>query len=177
MSTTEYSLVYPVKQVGEKKLVLMGKFTSGINKGCYNGFGGKIEKDDSPVFSVLKELKEEIGLQLPKGFYLKKIADVKIFHNNQAISKLHVFVLPLNAIANFEEPDKIDDNIEYLHYFEYIEKLPILEMPYLDKYWIYEAFTYGYIDIEIILKQNKVVGFEYPERITICNIQERNSDI
>ncbi len=50
----------------DKKRVLLGKKKKGFGQGKYVGIGGKIEKGETAKEAVIREVKEEIGVELEK---------------------------------------------------------------------------------------------------------------
>jgi len=58
---TVLSLIYARRP--EDRLVLLGMKKRGFGAGKYNGFGGKLEPDETLEASVLRELREESGLK------------------------------------------------------------------------------------------------------------------
>lgn len=49
---------------GDRLLLLNRRYAP--NMGLWNGVGGKIEAGESPIDAILREIKEETGLQLPQ---------------------------------------------------------------------------------------------------------------
>lgn len=49
--------------VYDNKRILLGMKKRGFGSGRWNGFGGKIEADESIETAALRELKEEVGLE------------------------------------------------------------------------------------------------------------------
>ncbi len=54
------TLVFPIRE----GLVLLGMKKAGFGAGKYNGFGGKVEPAETIVQAALRELREEVGIQV-----------------------------------------------------------------------------------------------------------------
>ncbi len=83
--------------------VLLAIKTRKIGAGCWNGYGGGIEKGESPKQSAIRELEDETGKKIGDKFittspeYLEKVAIV-FFHNVKSdgesfICRVHFFII------------------------------------------------------------------------------------
>jgi len=76
--------------------VLLALKTKKIGSGCWNGYGGGIEKGETPVQSAIRELNEESRIiTLPR--HLEKVAII-FFHNKKSdgeifVCKVHFFII------------------------------------------------------------------------------------
>ncbi len=52
---------------GNPQCVLLGKKKRGFGLGKLNGIGGKLEPKESPEDGVIREVKEEVGLTIPRS--------------------------------------------------------------------------------------------------------------
>jgi len=80
-----YTLV--IIQKGDQ--VLMGMKKLGFGAGWWNGFGGKIEKDESPEQGAIREVKEEVGLDV-SSVKARGIIDFT-FEGEEDIHQVHLF--------------------------------------------------------------------------------------
>lgn len=55
----------------------MGLKKRGLKAGCWNGFGGKLEQDETPLECIVRETEEEAGIKLDEA---REIGICK-FHN------------------------------------------------------------------------------------------------
>jgi len=77
--------------VREGNKILLGMKKTGFGKGKYNGFGGKLEPNESPEAAAIRELNEECGLTAHK---VTKKAELlfKFPHKEEWNQLVHVFV-------------------------------------------------------------------------------------
>lgn len=80
-----YNVVYILNEHGE---VLLGHKKRGVGAGNWNAPGGKIDAHESPMEAAIREVREEVGLdvkELRPGGYL-------IFDMDEWIAECYVFV-------------------------------------------------------------------------------------
>lgn len=108
--------------------VLLGfRKTGEIGQAILNGPGGKCEPDESPLDCVIRETKEEVGIELDRD-KLEKVA-VIIFHvDNKPAYYVHVF-----RTSNFVgEPV---ETVEMVPEWYHIDHLPFNQMFESDRAW------------------------------------------
>lgn len=79
-------------------------------QGLWNGLGGKIEKGETPKASMIRELKEEMGVT----FFEHEVIDKGVLTWNQFDAKgqgIHLFVVELNKPLTHSFPIKTDEGI------------------------------------------------------------------
>ncbi|RXG53954.1 7,8-dihydro-8-oxoguanine triphosphatase [Armadillidium vulgare] len=82
-----YSLVLLLRE----EEILLGYKKRGFGKGKWNGFGGKLEKDEDPVVAAIREMNEECEVQLEKDD-LEKIGLLEFIIAGQPIlMEVHIF--------------------------------------------------------------------------------------
>lgn len=72
----------------------MGLKKRGLKAGCWNGFGGKLEQDETPLECIVRETEEEAGIKLDEA---REIGICK-FHNYGFKYTIQVHFLDLNLI-------------------------------------------------------------------------------
>lgn len=132
-------LVFPVKQIGPKK-VLLGKKIIDPNKhkpgaGKWNGFGGSIEKGESPEEAVVRELKQESGIVANIDDLVKSAT---LYFHNRTIDGNGDWTCTVYAYLLykwFESGDVIDGEMEEISWFHF-DKMPWNEMIPGDSLWL-----------------------------------------
>ena len=90
------SVVFPVYREGDTNMILMGKQAAGKRMpGVRNGFGGKCEEGESAEDCAVREVKEEIGLELESQDlkYIGKIIEGEkqvYFYTTRLASKITI---------------------------------------------------------------------------------------
>lgn len=85
------TLVFPIRN----KEVLLGIKTSGIGEGCWNGWGGVQEPDETVQEAAVRELREESGLiaNIEDLEYVGKVTFNNLEDRVKFKVLMHVFVL------------------------------------------------------------------------------------
>jgi ADP-ribose pyrophosphatase YjhB (NUDIX family) len=129
--------------------VLLGMKTRKIGVGCWNGYGGGVEDDETITECAIRELEEESGL-ITKLEDLEKVAIVD-FHNEKSdgsvfVSRVHFFL-----VKNWRgEPIETEDGAMVAPTYFNINDLPYDKMMPADK----EFFP-------LILNGKKVIAKSY----------------
>ncbi|MFD1040535.1 NUDIX domain-containing protein [Virgibacillus byunsanensis] len=76
--------------------------------GMWNGVGGKIEKNETPHDCILREIKEETGIQVSKVDYKGQVTwhDGKIY-----LGGMHTYMVELPETYDSKAPIKTDEGI------------------------------------------------------------------
>lgn len=107
--------------------ILLGMKKRGFGVGRWNGFGGKINKDESIEESLVREIKEEAGIELND---FEKVGLLEFeFVKNGEIVEVHLF-----KTNNFNgEPEESEEmKPRWFH----IDEIPFTEMWPDDFYWM-----------------------------------------
>ena len=107
--------------------ILLGMKKRGFGVGRWNGFGGKLESDETVEESAIRELKEESGVEAVDMFKNGMINFA--FESNEEVLEVHIF-----SVNSFKgEPIETEEMRP--------EWFPVDEIPYgnmwtSDKYWL-----------------------------------------
>jgi 8-oxo-dGTP diphosphatase len=77
------------------------------NMGLWNGVGGKIETDESPIEGILRETWEETGLLLKEVTYAGNV----VWKSQHGESGMYVFIADLPETMNIDTPIKVEEGI------------------------------------------------------------------
>ncbi len=78
------------------------------NKGLWNGVGGKLEPDETPELSVIREVEEETGYRISSPQY-RGIVRWKV--DDKEIGGMHVFIVNMTNQDTYPTPVKMDEGI------------------------------------------------------------------
>jgi len=136
----------------EKKLILLGMKKRGFGKGKWNGFGGKIQDDETIEEAALRELYEEIRIKARKED-INKVGEIEFIfpykkENNQLV---HVFIIK----RWFGKPKESDEMIP--KWFS-IDALPFSAMWKDDRFWLHKVLENKRIKAKFIFnKDNETI--------------------
>jgi 8-oxo-dGTP diphosphatase len=137
------TLVFLTRERGGQKEVLLAKKTRKIGVGCFNGFGGSLDKRETPRDCVVRELKEESGLVAKKEDLF--FAGVVTFHNQRedgGVFSVRVFVFILKEWKGKLKPS---DEMTEQEWFP-INKLPLKQMMAADRDFVPQILNGHYHD-------------------------------
>ena len=79
-------------------------------KGCWNGLGGKIEQNETPQASMIREIEEETNIRLhPNQVLYKGYLTWNVFDANG--EGLYIFLIDLDPTFSFDTPLKLREGI------------------------------------------------------------------
>jgi 8-oxo-dGTP diphosphatase len=90
-----------------EKVWLIQKQKPEWQKGCLNGIGGKIEEDETPMQAVIRELKEESGLDI-SAEQLIEVGEMKGINNDSTGFNVTIFTGTTDKTLRTMEVEKID---------------------------------------------------------------------
>lgn len=123
MNKTLMTLCLPVRE----NQILLGLKKRGFGEGFWNGFGGKVEKDEKLIAAARRELMEEAGIS---GEYLFKTGEIIFSHiSDDEVIEMIVFRID-KILGNPKETEEMKPQ-----WFE-IENIPYHKMWPDDPYWL-----------------------------------------
>ena len=118
-----------IKQ-GEKILMLNRENPEWM--GCWNGVGGKLESNESPLESILREVKEETGIELNSNDVNYKGNVTWTDPKRTYFDGMYVYIAELPATYVFPTPQKSDEGI----------------LDWKELSWILSHHNYGVADLQ-----------------------------
>lgn len=107
--------------------VLLGMKKRGFGAGRWNGFGGKVQNEETIETAANRELKEEAGIEAK---FLEKVGIMDFeFKNNPEILQVHIFKTE-DFLGELKESEEMKP--QWWH----IDEIPFKEMWPNDIYWI-----------------------------------------
>jgi len=113
--------------------ILLGRKKLRFGAGKWNGFGGKIEKNETPEEAAVRELDEESGLSA-HVVNLEKVAVLKFYFNGEAKFFMHTYL-----VRDWSgEPIESDEMIPQWHP---LKNVPYNEMWQADSIWMQKVLS------------------------------------
>lgn len=109
--------------------ILLGLKKRGFGEGKYNGVGGKLEPGETKEEALLREVREEIGINLLKYDYRGKIEFIELYQGNKTNLIFYLYT------ATSWEGDIIETE-EIKPYWFNKESIPYAKMFNDDKFWL-----------------------------------------
>lgn len=142
--------------------ILLGLKKRGFGKGKLNGFGGKVEKDETVEAAAVRELYEETGI-IASTEHLKKVGELTFvfphIEDNKWDQIVHVFI-----VGEWKGEAKETD--EMMPLWVNLDELPFDKMWDDDKHWL-----------PLVLDGRKVVAtfvFNRDNNVSKMEIKENN---
>lgn len=135
--------------------LLLGKKKRGYAEGVWNGYGGKVEKGETPEQSMVRELVEESALTSRRH---EKVAYIEFANDiDDYITECHIYM-----VLDYEgEPLETEEM--YPKWFE-IDRLPFSEMWPDDQHWLPLVLQGKKVKGHFVIKNHKVIEqFELSE--------------
>jgi len=117
--------------------VLLARKAKKIGQGCWNGYGGGINKNETEVQAVWRELKEESGVEIELSS-LEKVAIVDFF-NTKSDGKTFTCKVHVYLASNWKGVPRETEEMLCPTWFN-VNNLPFEEMMPSDKEWLPHIF-------------------------------------
>jgi len=127
---TKPEKLFNVVFIMKKERILLGYKKRGFGEGKWNGFGGKVEKNESITASALRELKEESNLTIDK-LTRRGILYFEFQEGPQNLLKVHVFTGDGDQI----QEDLLAESEEMRPKWFQIDDIPYDKMWQDDRLW------------------------------------------
>ncbi|GEN89773.1 NUDIX hydrolase [Oceanobacillus sojae] len=100
-------LKYTICFIKDKNKLLLLNREKNPNIGMWNGVGGKIEQNETPLECVLREVYEETGITLLDVESGGKV----VWKSNRGDSGMYVFIADLPSGTSYNTPFKVEEGI------------------------------------------------------------------
>ncbi|QQZ08609.1 NUDIX hydrolase [Heyndrickxia vini] len=125
--------------------------------GIWNGVGGKIEKGETPLEGVLREIDEETGLQIEKIEYK---GTVTWMVDGKDAGGMYAFVAELPETYDYYTPIKTDEGIldwKDINWVLHPENLGMANVKYFLDKLLYDSSVYEH---HFVYEKGEVVDFK-----------------
>jgi 8-oxo-dGTP diphosphatase len=130
--------------VDDEQRVLLARKTKKIGAGCWNGYGGGLEGNETPAECMVRELVEETKV-ITSPEFIEKMAEVD-FYNTKSAGTLFVCKVHVYLIHQWQgEPQATDTMANPTWFLK--SRLPLDEMMPADRHWV-----------PLVLNGTKLVG-------------------
>ena len=128
--------------------ILLGMKKTGFGRGKYNGFGGKLEKDETPTAAAVRELAEECGI-IAKEADLSPAGELRfLFPANPELDH----DVQLYVIREWQGQPQETDEMKPV-WFE-VADIPYSEMWADDNYWLPAVLKGKKVSGEVVFADN-----------------------
>jgi len=145
----EGSLIFLVRDGS----VFLGRKMRGVGEGFWNGFGGKMEKGETIEAAAVRELKEEIGIDVMPGDLMN--AGIVDFHNTKTDAETVSFQAHIYILEKWQGEPRESDEMKTLTWFS-MNDLPRRELRTADREWMPVIFQGHIIHGDITYAPDKV---------------------
>ncbi|MGN4128230.1 NUDIX hydrolase [Lysinibacillus sphaericus] len=148
----EYTICFIKK--GEKILLLNRDFPEWM--GVWNGVGGKIEEDETPLVCALREIREETNIKIESVTYKGKVTWTE---GSNYLGAMYAFIAELPESYPYNTPIKVDEGIldwKDISWILHPNNLGIADLKYYLPIMLNESVNYEYT---FTYKENKLIGF------------------
>lgn len=125
--------------------ILLAKKKRGFGVHKWNGYGGKVEENETPIQNIVREIKEESNLDIPERD-CKELGIIDFYFDDKPEWNQKAFVY---KVENFEgEPEETEEMLP--KWFE-LHEIPYEEMWAGDDKWIPYVLENKYFKCEVHL--------------------------
>lgn len=135
--------------------------------GCWNGVGGKIEEGETPLENILREIREETGIELN---YVEYKGTVTWSVDDSYIGGMYAYVAEVPETFKFTTPVKTEEGIldwKDVAWIFHPENQGVANLKYFLNSLITDSHTY---DHRFIYKDGEVIDFKTERIDSIVNI-------
>jgi mutator protein MutT len=135
--------------VREGDKILLGMKKKGFGSGKYNGFGGKVEQNETVESAAVRELREESGLIANS---VKKLAELtfKFPHKEEWNQIVHVYVTD-SWMGSPVETEEMSPE-----WFS-VDSIPYLKMWVDDEHWLPYVLAGKFVTGTFVFSQNETI--------------------
>lgn len=151
-----YVIGYPVK--GDRVLLIHKK--RGLGKGLYNGIGGKVEEGETPEEAMLREAREEIGIEVRR---YERVAKLYFYDPHGTAMEVDVFLI------REWEGEPVESDEARPEWFP-MECLPYGKMWEDDRVWLWRVLRGEKLTGKFWF--NDIYGRYEPPRMLRCEVRE-----
>ncbi len=142
------TLCYLIKN-GDRKEILMAMKKRDFGKGFINGFGGKLEGNETLEECLIREGQEEIGIAL-KDFYEVAILRFTFPHKEEWNQEVHVY------FSEVWDGEPVESDELAPQWFD-IESLDYSKMWPDDIFWLPKVINGEYVEAKFTFNEEKVI--------------------
>ncbi|MBI2482448.1 MAG: NUDIX domain-containing protein [Candidatus Vogelbacteria bacterium] len=113
--------------------VLLALKKQKIGAGLLNGYGGEIEKGETPTAAIIREVRQECGVKLILNSLIER--GMIRFHNPKPGGKVFVCEVCMFVVTDWQGSPKESDEMGKPEWFP-IDDLPFSKMMVADKLWL-----------------------------------------
>lgn len=150
-------LKYTICFIKRGNEILMLNRESSSWMGMWNGVGGKLEKDETPLQCILREVKEETGISLTDAEYKGNV----IWGVDESYSGgMYAYIAELPTTYEYPTPIKMEEGIldwKNIDWLLHPENMGIANLKYFLPKMLNDSHTY---DHKFIYEGNEVKDFQ-----------------
>lgn len=149
INTMSVQKLFTLVFIKRKNSVLLGLKTRGLGKGLWNGFGGKVEENETVEDCAKRELEEECNL-IAKD--LKHIGVVKydLMYDNSA-DVVHIF-----TCTKFEGRETASEEMNPIKWYEF-DKIPFQQMWPDSIHWYPSMLSEKYFSAQVTYSDENTI--------------------
>lgn len=132
-------------------------------QGLWNGVGGKMEEEETPKDCVVREVKEETGLDISSNNIVDK-GTVSWDVDNKYSGGMYVFLVEVSEDLFYQTPKKVDEGILDWKKISWLLDNENFGVGEMIPYFLPTVLnTKGSLNHRCVLQNNKLTEYEYAE--------------